>query len=102
MPVFSSNADIPKPPDQWCGGDIVPVRINLPARAVPQLEWLSERWTLNMSTIAADILVAATSGRYLLAQLAAHMLSDISCECLASDSCSNGNFSNAIRHAPVV
>ena len=74
MPVFSSNADIPRPPDQWCGGDTVPVRINLPARAVPQLEWLSERWTLNMSTIAADILVVATSGRYLLAQLAAHNL----------------------------
>lgn len=74
MPVFSSHADIPRPPDQWAGGDIVPVRIKLPARLIPQLEWLSERWSLNMATIAADVLVAVTSGRYLLAQLAAHHL----------------------------
>jgi len=74
MPVFSSHADIPRPPDQWAGGDIVPVRIELPARLIPQLEWLSERWSLNMATIAADVLVAVTSGRYLLAQLAAHHL----------------------------
>lgn len=74
MPIFSPHADIPSPPDRWVGGDTVPVRINLPARVVPQLEWLSERWTLNMATIAVDILVAVTSGRYLLAQLAAHHL----------------------------
>jgi predicted DNA-binding protein len=74
MPVFSPHADIPRPSDQWVGCDIVPVRIHLPARVVAQLEWLSERWTLNMATIAADVLVAVTSGRYLLAQLAAHHL----------------------------
>jgi hypothetical protein len=74
MLVFSSNADIPRPTGQWAEGDIVPVCVNLPPRAVPHLEWLSERWTLGMSNIAADLLVAVTSGRYLLAQLAAHNL----------------------------
>ena len=52
----------------------MPVRIALPVRAVAQLEWLSERWGLTMATIAADMLVSVTSGRYLLAQLTAHHL----------------------------
>lgn len=74
MTVFSSNTDIPRPTNQWIDCEAVPVRINLPVHVVPQLEWLSERWSLNMATIAADVLVAVTSGRYVLAQLAAHHL----------------------------
>ena len=74
MPVFSSNSDIPRPASQWLDAETVPVRIALPVRAVAQLEWLSERWGLTMATIAADMLVSVTSGRYLLAQLTAHNL----------------------------
>ena len=74
MPVFSSNADIPKPASQWLEAEAVPVRIGLPVRAGAQLEWLSERWGLTMTTIATDILVSVTSGRYVLAQLTAHHL----------------------------
>lgn len=74
MPVFSSNVGIPRPADHWASGDVVPVRIKLPIRAIPQLEWLSKRWTMAVPSIAADVLVAATSGRYLLAQLTGHQL----------------------------
>jgi predicted transcriptional regulator len=74
MPVFSSNVGIPRPADHWASGDAVPVRIKLPIRAIPQLEWLSKRWAMAVPSIAADVLVAATSGRYLLAQLTGHQL----------------------------
>lgn len=74
MPVFASNSDIPKPGSQWLDAEVLPIRIALPMRAVPLLEWLSERWSLTMATIAADMLVSVTSGRYVLAQLIAHHL----------------------------
>ena len=72
MPVFSSNTEIPKPGRQWLEAEVVPVRIALPVNVVSQIEWLSERWSLTMATIAADMLVSVTSGRYLLAQLTTH------------------------------
>lgn len=77
MPVFSSNSQIPPPPGQWVGGDVVQLQIELPTRAVPLLEWLAKRWTMPVPVIAADMLVAATSGRYLLAQLTGRQLQPV-------------------------
>jgi Arc/MetJ-type ribon-helix-helix transcriptional regulator len=69
MIFFTSNDILAAPASQWLEAEVVPLRIALPLRAVAQLEWLSERWSLTAATIAADVLVAVTSGRYLLAQL---------------------------------
>lgn len=77
MPVFSSNSQIPRPPDQWVDGEVVQLQVELPTRAVPWLEWLAKRWAIPVPVVAADMLVAATSGRYLLAQLTGNHLQPV-------------------------
>lgn len=73
--IFYSAKDIlDAPASQWLDAQVAPLRIALPLSAVAQLEWLSTRWSLTTATIAADMLVAVTSGRYLLAQLEFHRL----------------------------
>ena len=74
MPIYSSSSDIPRPAPEWAGSEVVSVCVNLPVQSIPFLEWLSKRWTMTVPSIAADVLVAATSGRYLLAQLTGHNL----------------------------
>lgn len=73
--IFYSAKDIlDAPASQWLDAQVAPLRIALPLSTVAQLEWLSARWSLTTATIAADMLVAVTSGRYLLAQLEFHQL----------------------------
>jgi hypothetical protein len=74
MLVISANSEIPRPDETWFLNQTVQVTVNLPARVVPFLNWLSERWSIPVPVIAADMLVAITSGRYLLAQLTGHHL----------------------------
>lgn len=74
MSIFSASPIISRPASQWCDGLTVPLCVNLSSQAVSLLNWLSERWSLPVSCIAADILVASTSGRFLLAQLTGHNL----------------------------
>jgi len=74
MSVHSPLLGLPRPGAPWTDSKVLVVPIELPAAAVPQIEWLSGRWSLEFATIASDILVAATSGRYVLAQLTSHRL----------------------------
>lgn len=74
MIFYSANDILDAPASQWLDAQVAPLRIALPLSAVAQLEWLSTRWSLTTATIAADMLVAVTSGRYLLAQLEFHRL----------------------------
>jgi hypothetical protein len=74
MIFYSANDILDAPASQWLDAEVVPLRIALPLSAVAQLEWLSTRWSLTTAMIAADMLVAVTSGRYLLAQLEFHRL----------------------------
>lgn len=74
MIFYSANDILDAPASQWLDAEVAPLSIALPLSAIAQLEWLSTRWSLTMATIAADMLVAVTSGRYLLAQLEFHRL----------------------------
>lgn len=48
---------------------VVPVAVRLPRSIIPMLAWLTQRWDVSASSIAADGVVLMTSGRYLLSQL---------------------------------
>lgn len=74
MSVHSPLSGLPRPGAPWTDSEVLVVPIELPAAAVPQIEWLSGRWSLEFASIASDILVAVTSGRYVLAQLTSHRL----------------------------
>lgn len=74
MIFYSAKDLLEAPASQWVDAEVTSLRITLPLSAVAHLEWLSARWSLTMATIAADMLVAVTSGRYLLAQLEFHRL----------------------------
>jgi hypothetical protein len=74
MIFYSANDILDLPASHWVAAEVAPLRIALPLSTVAQLEWLSARWNLTTATIAADMLVAMTSGRYLLAQLEFHQL----------------------------
>lgn len=74
MIFYSAKDLLEAPASQWVDAEVTPLRITLPLSAVAHLERLSARWSLTMATIAADMLVAVTSGRYLLAQLEFHRL----------------------------
>lgn len=79
MLVFSSNLTIPAPDLPWTASELVPLDVALPPRVGAWLAWLSERWSLPAASIAADMLVMATSGRYALAQLNAHHIQPLQC-----------------------
>jgi hypothetical protein len=74
MPKLLAHTEIARPASLWCDGEVLPLRVNLPARVAPLLGWLSDRWAVPVAGIASDILIAATSGRFLLAQLTGHNL----------------------------
>ena len=74
MTVHLSLSTLPLPEAAWVNSSALVVPIKLPAEAPPLLEWLSDRWGLDVANIASDILVAATSGRYVLAQLTCYGL----------------------------
>jgi hypothetical protein len=72
--VHLSLSTLPLPAAVWINSRVLVLPIKLPAPAIPLLEWLSVRWDLDVANVAADILVAATSGRHVLAQLTCYGL----------------------------
>lgn len=74
MTVHLSLSTLPLPEAGWTDSNVVVVPIELPTAARPLLEWLSDRWGLGVANVSSDILVAATSGRYVLAQLTCYGL----------------------------
>lgn len=74
MPVFRSHLTIPHPPAEWEEATVLTLEIELAKEVMPLLAWLSQRWNVPASGLAADILVAGICGRYLLTQLIEHGL----------------------------
>jgi hypothetical protein len=74
MTIHRLRTTIPPPPEAWTTGGTCAVPVELPAADEPLVQWLARRWSIEAAEVGAYLIVAATAGRLLLAQLEAYDL----------------------------